>query len=247
MKFKESAKSLGMALLTTTFMVANAHAGGVNYVQVSDLDLSKPIPSGTCVKDDEQGTALTKMKTIMGARAQKSIVAGNQTVKNRDPANGGLQEQMFTSTLKQGGEGYDVSSDRPLGQAGTSYCFSYNQKVYVYSVFNFAGIPQDVNKGELGVGLSNSIKAGSKVALTMLTDKGTLQAVNFNPATGEGSLKSADGNGNNAGNLAALRNTGYSASLPLAAKKALGIPMDDTMASTGNVNRTMLAVAPRPQ
>lgn len=213
------------SLLTSVFMMTSAQAADpAKFVQVAELDLNKPIPSNVCVKDDAQGTALSKMKTIMGARGQKSVVAGNHTVQNNDPAHGGLQEEMFTSTLVQGGEGYDVTSNRPLGKAGTEYCFAQNQKVYIYSVFNSVGIPALVNKGELGVGLVNSDKAGSKVALVMLTEKGSIRVVNFNPSTGLGSLKSADGNGNNAGDLAALRNTGYSASLPLAAKKALGIP-----------------------
>ena len=230
-KFNQSAKSWGVAFLTSAFMIANVNAADpTKFIQVAELDLNKPIPSNVCVKDDAQGTALSKMRTIMGARGQKSVVAGNKVVPNFDPTNGGLVEKMFTSTLVQGGEGYDVSSNRPLGQAGTEYCFAQNQKVYVFSVFNkLAGVPSGVNKGELGVALVNSDKAGVKVALTMLTDKGTLQVVNFNPATGDGSLKSADGNGNNAGNLAYLKNTGYSASLPSAAKKALGIP-DESVA-----------------
>jgi len=247
-QFKETAKSLGVALLTTVFMAANANAADqAKFVQVAQLDLNKPIPSNICVKDDEQGTALAKMKAIMGARGQKSVVAGDKVIPNFDPANGGLVEKMFTSTLEQGGEGYDVSSNRPLGQVGTAYCFAQNQKVYVFSVFNSVGVPSGVNKGELGVALVNSDKAGAKVALTMLTDKGTLQVVNFNPATGDGSLVSADGNGNNAGGLAALKNTGYSASLPIAAKRALSIPMGDAIASAGKDKGTLLAAAPQPQ
>lgn len=212
-----------LLFLVISFANLNANAADqAKFVQVAELDLNKPIPSNICVKDDAQGTAHAKMKTIMGARGQKSVVAANQPVQNTDPAHGGLQERMYTSTLQQGGEGYDVSSDRPTGKLGTTYCFARNQKVYIYSVFNSAGVPAIVNKGELGIALANNDKAGSKVAIAALTDKGTITVVNFNPDTGRGSQKFSDGKGGTAFDYP-LMGAGYSASLPLAAKKALGI------------------------
>ncbi len=246
-KFRESAKTLSMALLTATFFAANANAAEpAKFVQVADLDLSKPIPSNVCVKDDAQGKAIDKMRTVMGARGQKSIVAGNQPVADTDPAHGGLQERMFTSTLLQGGEGYYVLSDRPTGKAGTTYCFSQNPKVYIYSVFNSNGVPEIVNKGELGVALTNNDKVGMKVAIAALTDKGTIAVVNFDPHTKKGSQKFSDAKGGTAFDLP-LVDAGYSASLPISAKRSLGIPMDGNIASADIDKGKLLAIAPHPQ
>jgi hypothetical protein len=245
-KFNQTAKSWGVAFLTSAFMIANANAADpAKFVQVADLDLNKPIPSNVCVQDDAQGTAVSKMRTIMGAREQKSVVAANQVIQNVDPANGGLVEEMVTSNLKQGSEGYMVSSNRPLGKPGTVYCFAQNQKVFIYSAFNSAGVPSIVNKGELGIALTNNHKAGLKVAIAALTEQGTIKVVNFDPSTGRGSIKGADGNGNKAGNMAFLVNAGYSASLPSAAKKALGIP-DESVAQADGNQVALAIVAPSP-
>lgn len=205
-------------MLPLVFMIA-ANANAADTLEIDQLDLSKPIPSG-CFVDNNKGTAIEKLKTAMGARGQKSVVAGNQVVVGSNP----YREQMYTSNLQQGGEGYIVDSSAPMGQAGSGYCWTRNQAVYIYSVFNSQGVPNEVKKGEMGKALTNNDKAGLKVALTMLTEQGSIAAVNFDPKTGKGSLKSADGNGNHAANLAFLEGAGYSAKLPPEIKAALQIP-----------------------
>jgi len=221
MEFMETVMSVANSLkyaLPLVFMIA-ANANAADTLEIDQLDLLKPIPSG-CFVDNNKGTAIEKLRAAMGARGQKSVVAANQVVVGSNP----YQELMFTSNLQQGGEGYEINSDSALGQVGSGYCLARNQKVYIYSVFNSQGVPSVVNKGEMGKALTNDDKKGYKVALTMLTEQGTLAAVNFNPETGKGVLISADGNGNHAADLAILVGAGYSAKLPAEVKSALKIP-----------------------
>lgn len=245
-EFKETAKSLGAALLTTVFMVANANAAEPRIVELSDLNLTKPIPSNVCFKDSSQGTAIDKLQTAMIARGQKSVVVANQAVAALGADKSPYRERIFSSNLQQGGEGYEVNSSSPMGQVGSQYCLAQNQKVFIYSAFNSKGVPAIVNKGELGIALVNNDKAGYKVVIAALTEQGTLSVVNFNPLTGNGSFKSADGNGNNAGNLATLVQTGYSPKLPVAAKRALGIP-EESVASLEGERVVLATVSREPQ
>lgn len=231
MSVANSLKNFVAPMVLVAAFATNANAADT--LEIDQLDLSKPIPSG-CFVDNNKGTAIEKLRAAMGARGQKSVVAGNQVVVGSNP----YQEQMYTSNLQQGGEGYIVLSDKPMGQAGSEYCWTRNQKVYIYSVFNSQGVPSIVNKGEMGKALTNQDKLGTKVALTMLTEQGSIAAVNFNPSTGKGVLISADGNGNHAANLAFLESAGYSAKLPDTIKSALGIPGTTdkvTQAPTGAV------------
>jgi hypothetical protein len=217
MQYKSSLILIAYSLACSLVQANSNNAPRI--VELADLDLSKPIPSNVCVKDSPKGKAFDKMIAMVQARGQKSVVAGDQVLRGDNS-----RENIISSTLKQGGEGYKIASDRPLGKQGTEYCFTSYPKVYIYSVFNATSIPSLVNKGELGLGLSNSHIAGSKVAIVMLTEKGTLAAVNFNPNTGKGAVHTADGNGDNSAGIALLVKTGYSSTLPKSAKKALGVP-----------------------
>ena len=225
--FSTTAKAWGVALLSTMFMASNANAADSKIVELSDLNLSQPIPSNVCFKDSDQGTAISKLQAAMVARNQKSVIVANQVGVATGADKSPFRERLFSSNLQQGGEGYEVNSSAPMGQVGTQYCLSHNQKVYIYSAFNSNGVPAVVNKGELGLALNNNNKVGSKVVLAALTEQGTLSVVNFNPATGEGSLKFADANGAHASDLPIV-SAGYSPKLSPAAKKSLGIKMSQT-------------------
>ncbi|WNB74358.1 hypothetical protein [Methylomonas koyamae] len=47
-------------------------------VELSDLDLSKALPSNICFVDNEKGTAISKLMTALGARNQKSVIIADQ-------------------------------------------------------------------------------------------------------------------------------------------------------------------------
>jgi hypothetical protein len=224
MSFAKNFRQVAVPVATAITLAFAANANAAPTLELDQLDLSKPIPSG-CFESNSKGTAISKLKTAMFARGQKSVVAGNQVVVGSNP----YQELIFTSNLQKGGEGYEINSDKPMGQIGTGYCLQRNQAVYIYSVFNSQGVPNEVKRGEMGKALTNQDKAGTKVALTILTEQGSIAAVNFNPLTGKGTHVSADGNGNTAANLAFLVNTGYSSSLPDNVKAALGIPLDNNL------------------
>lgn len=249
-KFRESAKTLSMALLTATFFAANANAAEpAKFVQVADLDLSKPIPSGICVRDDAQGKAFDKIEAIKKARGQYNVIEANRI--GRTDANGNAYAEIaFTSNLKalEGkktilGEGYMILSNAPKGQNGSEYCSSLNQATMLFSAINGTKVPSVVDKGDLGQALNNLMKADKKVGYVAVTGKGTLIAVNFNYKTGKGGYELADGGGNDPLPLP-LVDVEYSPDLPLAYQKALGIPTDRIAAipSSGQ----LMAAAPKP-
>lgn len=248
-KFRESAKTISMALLTATFFAANANAAEpAKFVQVADLDLSKPIPSNVCVRDDAQGKAFDKIEAIKKARGQYNVIEANRV--GRTDANGNAYAEIaFTSNLKASetkgwmGEGYMILSNAPKGQNGSEYCSSTNVSTGLASAINGKKVPDVVDKGDLGQALNNLMKADKKVGYVAVTGKGTLIAVNFNYKTGKGGYELADGGGNNPLPLP-LVDVEYSPDLPLAYQKALGIPTDRIAAipSSGQ----LMAAAPKP-
>lgn len=241
--FQNASKALrkwGPAALTTFFMAANANAADpARFVQVADLDLSKPVPSNICVKDDDQGHALDKIETIRKARGQTYVIEAD-SLHQKSGDSSPYAGVTFTSNLKPStikgflGEGYMIISNAPKGEQGTSYCFNIsNSTTGIVSAINGTKVPSAVNIGELGAGLNNAMtRSDSKVGYIGVTTKKTWVAVTFNHMTKKGGYVLADGEGN--GSLPiALVNVGYSRELPSSYKKALGIPVDD-VASAGS-------------
>ena len=67
-----------------------------------------------------------------------------------------------------------------------------------------------LNKGELGIALTNNHNLGSKVAVMGMYSQGTHYAVHFNPTTGKGAYKESNGQGGRARNLAFFQDFDYS-------------------------------------
>jgi major membrane immunogen (membrane-anchored lipoprotein) len=210
---KESAKSMSAALVTAAFMIPAANAQGTEtpVIEPSTSNLSQPLRE-VCVATTPGQPGLTaweKLSTIMGARGQMIAAEGNQIVAVSNARQGKL---ITVSNNFSGKEGYIVSSEVPYAnrKEAPSFCLKPASFAFAVNMKEEQGVPKVVNKGELGVALTNHDQAGSKTAIAGMYPQGTLFAVHFNPRTHKGAIKIADAQGGKAGDLAALEDFDYS-------------------------------------
>ena len=204
---------------------ANANAAS-RTVELSDLNLSQPLPSDICFVDSAKGKAITKLNTAMHARDQKYVIVADKYTPFGNIAD------FSTSNLKRMnpnipnlfGEGYHIAGDVPKSQISQRYCLNTMQATYV--VYNDGvKVPQGTfAKGELGKALTNGSKnLEHNFAYGALTDLGTLMTVSFNSHTQEGTVFDADGRGNHP-SFYPLVDTGYFSNLTADARDAIGLP-----------------------
>lgn len=244
-QFKETAKSVGAALLATTFIVANANAAEPNTIEIASLDLNKPVPTNICVESNSNGKAWDKLTTIMNARNQIVVATADQAVtapNGQSPYKG----KIFTSD-SQGDEGYIIVSDVPKAQTAKSpsFCLTTLKSTSIYNAFSSNAVPAEVNQGELGIALRNNAKAGLNIVMTGTTPGGALIAVNYNPKDKDAraSLKSSDNKGNTAGDLAYMVHFSYTPK----AKQMLGIVDEPNIALNSQPQSVALAkLDPKP-
>jgi hypothetical protein len=222
-----SKATLAVSILAVAF-AANAQ---VAVLELAAIDISRPIPQGTCVADSASGKAFDKIEAIKKARGQTNVIEADE-VGAKSPVTGSSYAGIyFTSNLTavEGkksvlGEGYVISSNRPKGQVGTQYCIYHsNDTTGLVSAINGTRVPGTVNLGEMGQALTNAMNnADSKVGYVAVTSQRILLAVNFNHKTGLGGYITANGAGNSYLPLP-LVNVAYSLDLPLHIQTALGM------------------------
>jgi len=214
------------ALALPLVFAANANAESkARDVELAQLDLSKPLPSGICFEDNAKGTAASKLITAMRARNQNSVIIADKYTPT------GQALDMYTSNLIQVrsdapnlfGEGYHVVGSHPSNAASTGYCLSALQRTYVVYNDSVQTVPKAFEKGELGKALANGLKHEEKFAFGGLTDLGTFMAVTFNSKTKDGGVLMADGGGNGI-MFYTIGNSGYSANLSASARSIIGLP-----------------------
>ncbi len=116
----------------------------------------------------------------------------------------------------------DILSIPPLpkGQKeqADGFCFEPVSHAVFEDVSKLSKVPDVLNKGELGIALTNNHNLGSKVAVMGRKPNGSLFVVHFNPnerdqsgrLTGRGALKGSDAQGENARDMAVFMNFDYS-------------------------------------
>lgn len=200
------------------FSQFNSYAGSLPTIEPSDTDLSKPI-AAACVETTPNQVGLTawdKLKTIMTARGQMIAASGDQIIRGNK-----YQEMIFTiSNNFSGKEGYIIDSPLPKGQKeqADGFCFEPVSHAVFEDVSKLNKVPDVLNKGELGIALTNNHNLGSKIAVMGRKPNGSLFVVHFNPnerdqsgrLTGRGALKGSDAQGENAKNMAFFVNFDYS-------------------------------------
>ncbi|OFW87003.1 MAG: hypothetical protein A3J37_08910 [Alphaproteobacteria bacterium RIFCSPHIGHO2_12_FULL_45_9] len=197
------------------FAVAAGAASAQNKLPViepSATDLSRPL-AAACVETTPGQPALTawdKLKTIMSARGQMIVGSGDKIVQ-------GNQRREVTFTISNnfsGKEGYIIDSAANKAGRDTSngFCFEPLVNAVFLDVSKLDKVPAVLNKGELGIALTNAHKLGSKVAFMGMAQGGSLYAVHFNPNSSnhKGSLIGANAQGGQAANLAVFENFDYS-------------------------------------
>lgn len=217
-------KAAYAAPLVFALAASNAHAES-RIVELTDLDLSKPLPSNICFVDSAKGTAASKLNTALQARNQKSIIISDKVAKDGNAA------FIFSSNLVQVypdvpnlfGEGYDINTEQPSNVVASKYCMSTLRKTYVVYNESVKIIPGVFGQGEMGQALTNLGKNGIKLAYGGITDKGTLISMNFNGQSKKGAVFSADGKGNTAV-FFPVENARYSPNLSADAKAIIGLP-----------------------
>jgi len=220
------AAAASVVALPLAFTAANANAEPTSRnVELTQLDLSKPLPSNICFVDSSKGTAISKLMTALGARNQKSVI-----VSDKVGAMGSVAA-IYTSNLVRVrqdvpnlfGEGYSIGSDHPASVVSSGYCLNRLDRTYVVYNETVQRIPGIFGDGELGQALSNAAQKGDKFAFGGLTDLGTLVAVRFNSQTQRGAVLSSDGSGNSAIGFP-IENAGYSKNLTADARQVIGLP-----------------------
>jgi hypothetical protein len=202
--------TLAAPILAVAF-AANAQTK-LPVIEPSATDLSKPLASA-CVETTPGQPSLTawdKLKTIMGARGQLIVGSADKIVQ-------GNQRRELTVTISNnfsGKEGYIIDSAASKAERETSkgFCFSPLASAAFVDVSKLDKVPYNLNKGELGVALTNNHNLGSKVAFMGVTEGGSLHAVHFNPDSQDrkGALKASNSQGGQARNLAVFENFDYS-------------------------------------
>lgn len=196
------------------FALAASNANAGQNIELDTVDLSKPLPSYSCFVTNEKGTAFEKLTKAMNARSQTIVATADKVAKT------GRSALIFTSA-RDGSEAYDIGLDTPknnMKESGQA-CFRSIKSVNIYNVYSLNGVPQEVNKGELGIGLTNCFKAGTKVFMTGVVGKSGLFVVTFNPEKGYGAITVANSEGNQAGDFAFMGDVAYSKK----AREMLGI------------------------
>lgn len=189
--------------------VANAQ-NKLPVIEPSATDLSRPL-AAACVETtpgQPGATAWDKLKTIMGARGQMIAASGNKIVQGNQ-----RQELIFAiSNNFSGKEGYIINSEAPkAGREGsTGFCFQQEANAVSIDVTKLTQVPSVLNKGELGVALTNQHNLGSKVAIMGMSTGGSLFAVHFNPLTHKAAYKGSNAQGGQARDLAVLEDFDYS-------------------------------------
>jgi hypothetical protein len=179
-------------------------------IEPSATDLSKPV-AAACVETTPGQPSLTawdKLKTIMGARGQMIAATGDKIVQGNQ-----RREMIFTiSNNFNGKEGYVINSGASKAdrENASGFCFEPTANSVFVDVSKLDKVPAIVNRGELGIALTNNHNLGSKVAVMGMFTQGSLYAVHFNPSTGKGAYKQSDVQGGNARNMALFENFDYS-------------------------------------
>jgi hypothetical protein len=221
------------ALVLPFALAANANAESISRnaesisrnVELTQLDLSKPLPSNICFVDNNKGTAISKLMTALGARQQKSVI-----VSDKVGAMGSVAA-IYTSNLVRVrqdvpnlfGEGYSIGSDHPASVVSSGYCLNRLDRTYVVNNESVKSILGIFGRGEMGQALSNAAQKGDKFAFGGLTDLGTLVAVSFDSSTKRGGVLASDGSGNSTVGFP-IENAGYSQNLTADARQVIGLP-----------------------
>lgn len=212
-------KAVYAAPLVFAAAAANVNAAPPTTIELTQIDLNRPIPNNVCFEDSSKGKGFDKLKSAMNARGQIVVATANQAVVTQSGGNP-LKGRIFSSS-EDGREGYIISLNLPKEQisADTGYCMTSIRDINIYNVFTLQGVPPEVNKGELGTAFNSGYKNGIKILMTARTYGGALVALEYSPSNGKGALVSADANGNSAGTLGVMASMGYSSK----AKEKLGI------------------------
>ena len=212
---------------------ANANAGSAHVVELADLNLHKPIPSGTCFETNSKGTASEKLDIALAARDQKRVFDANRVTLY------GKETNILTSNLKLMnpkiphlyGEGYHIVADGLKNQEASGYCIDRLKATYVVNSDEVKVGQGAFGRGEMGGALRNgSRNAQNNFAFGALTDLGTLIAASFNSHSLEGTLILADGGGNSSVR-APLVDADYSKHLSNQSRAVIGIPPVEAVAS----------------
>ncbi len=203
------------------FALAAANANAAQTIELDTVDLSKPLPSHSCFVTNDKGTAFEKLTKAMNARSQTIVATADRVFPT------GKAAQLFTSA-RDGSDGYDIKLNTPKDRMKDTdqACFSTITGVDIYNVYNQSSVPAKVNKGEVGVGLTNSGAKGTKVLMAGVMDGKLLHIVTYNPADGHGAVTLANMSGNLAGPASYVGDLAYSKK----ARDLLGIDQSLAMA-----------------
>lgn len=202
---------------TVSTLAANAFLAPAS-VQAAE---GMPIAPKTCFTTDSSGQAVDKLRAALKARDQKLVLTADQAVPfvkdgkrvlsaSGDPVT--LYKENYFTSSPDWKEGYNVVSDSPSGEAGSSYCIkSLYTKVKVYNAYTLNDVPSEVNKGELGKALRGEQSINRNVAMTAETVGGNVFAVvvDTKDPNAYGSMTLAGIDGNKAGGLADFRQVVY--------------------------------------
>lgn len=214
-------KAAYAAPLAFALAAANANAA-LPIIEPDTADLSKPLPSYSCFVTNEKGTAFDKLVKAMNARNQTIVATADQVLPT------GKRAQIFTSA-RDGSEAYDIGLNTPKDQMKDTdkACFRTVKGVNIYNVYSLNGVPNEVNKGELGIGLASAFKSGTKVVITGVLEKNGLYVVTYNPEKGHGTVILSDANGNRAGEASIMSSVAYTKK----AREFLGIDQSVALAN----------------
>lgn len=207
-------------LIAITFLIAcgttYADEKRTPHVEPTQLDLTKPLTEMACVETTSsppRESAWGKLVAIMTARRQMIAASGDKlSVGSARP------EIMFTVANNfSGTEGYMITSvASKTDRAGSKgFCIIPLQNSVVIDISKLDQVPSIVNKGELGVALTNNHILGSKVAIMGMYSQGSIFALHFNKDTHIAAYKESDGQGGRARDAMVLENFDYSPKMKL--------------------------------
>lgn len=187
------------------FALAAANANAAQTIELDTVDLSKPLPSHSCFVTNDKGTAFEKLTKAMNARSQTIVATADRVFPT------GKAAEIFTSA-RDGSDGYDIRLNTPKDRMKDTdqACFMAIKGIDIYNVYTQNAVPERVNRGELGIGLTNSLKAGTKVLMVGIADDRAMLVVTYNPEKGHGAVTIANGNGNQAGAASYMKDVAYS-------------------------------------
>ena len=200
-RFVSAATTAASATALVFGLAANANAAPPT-IDPRTADLSKPVDG--CVVSTPNMTAKQKLDYIL---TQQDKIVAVETNKLGVDGKGGLSSTKFAvSTNLSGRDGYIIDSSNPLSQDITSKGFCLSPvKFLIARPLGNQEIPAAINKGELGIALTNATKKGMYTVAFGKHPNGAIFAVDYNAKDNRGGLIIADGYGNKAGNAELYR------------------------------------------